>query len=107
MPIGIDMPSLTSDEAIFICPQTKLPLRPTSLDEAKKALGSSELAPRSNAEPPPFGLRPTMMVRSDNACAYPVVDGIPVPLAPEQITPATRPQRFNLGDVKYAEAYQE
>jgi ubiquinone/menaquinone biosynthesis C-methylase UbiE/uncharacterized protein YbaR (Trm112 family) len=103
----LDIPSLTAGEACFICPQSKLPLRPMSLDEAKKALGSDELIPRTNAEKPPFGLTSTLMVRSDNACAYPVVDGIPILLAPEQITPASRPQRFDLEDVKYAEAYQE
>ena len=39
--------------------------------------------------------------------AYPVVDGIPILLAPEQITPANRPQTFDLKDVRYAEAYEE
>ena len=107
MPFELDMPALTADKSIFICPQTKLPLRPMSLDQAKEALGSANLAPRSNAEPAPFGVTPTMMVRSDGACAYPVVDGIPVLLAPEQITRADRPQQFDLKDVKYAEAYEE
>lgn len=107
MSIELDMPSLTAGETIFICPQSKLPLRPMSLDQAKQALGSADLVPRANAEAAPFGLTSTMMVRSDNDCAYPVVDGIPILLAPEQITPAIRPQRFDLHDVKYAEAYQE
>src|SRR2546423_1779498 len=107
MPLDVDMPSLTANESIFICPQTKLPLRPMSLDEAKQALGSNELAPRSNIKPAPFGVTEIMMVRSDGKCAYPVVDGIPILLAPEQITPADRPQKFDLQDVKYAEAYQE
>ena len=103
----LDMPALTANEAVFICPQTKLPLRAMSLDKAKEALGSANLAPRTNAEPVPFGVTSTMMVRSDNACAYPVVDGIPVLLVPEQITRADRPQSFDLEDVKYAEAYEE
>jgi len=107
MPLELDMSSLTAAESVFICPQSKLPLRPLPLDEVKKALGSAELTPRSNADPAPFGLTPTMMVRADNACAYPVFDGIPILLAPEQVTPASRPQRFDLSDVKYAEAYQE
>jgi ubiquinone/menaquinone biosynthesis C-methylase UbiE/uncharacterized protein YbaR (Trm112 family) len=103
----LDMPALTADEAVFICPQTKLPLRAMSLDKAKEALGSANIAPRTNAEPAPFGVTPTLMVRSDNGCAYPVVDGIPVLLVPEQITRADRPQSFDLDDVKYAEAYEE
>jgi uncharacterized protein YbaR (Trm112 family)/SAM-dependent methyltransferase len=107
MPLELDMPALTEREAVFICPQTKLPLRAMTLEDAKRALGAAELAPRTNAEPAPFGLTPMLMVRADNACAYPVVDGIPVLLAPEQITPSDRPQSFDLQDVKYAEAYQE
>src|SRR5262245_22488337 len=107
MPLELDMPSLTAAEPVFLCPQTKLPLRALSLDKTKEALGSNELAPRSNAEPAPFGVTPRMMVRSENACAYPVVDGIPILLAPEQVTPARRPQSFDLNDVKYAEAYEE
>src|SRR6266404_2656804 len=107
MPLEIDMPSLTAGEAIFVCPQTKLTLRALSLDEAKSVLGSVDIAPRANPEPAPFGVTSQLMVRSDNACAYPIVDGVPILLAPEQITPATRPQRFDLQDVKYAEAYQE
>jgi ubiquinone/menaquinone biosynthesis C-methylase UbiE len=47
------------------------------------------------------------MVRSDGGCAYPVVDGIPILLAPEQITRADRRQSFDLKDVRYAEAYEE
>jgi SAM-dependent methyltransferase/uncharacterized protein YbaR (Trm112 family) len=107
MPLDVDMPALTAGQKTFLCPQTKLPLRPMSLDEAKTALGSMELAPRSNADPKPFGVTPTLMVRSDNECAYPVVDGIPVLLAPEQITRADRAQQWDLSDVKYAEAYEE
>jgi uncharacterized protein YbaR (Trm112 family)/SAM-dependent methyltransferase len=107
MPVELNMPALTADMDIFVCPQTKLPLRPLPLDQAKEALGSAELVPRSNADPAPFGVTSTLMVRSDNACAYPVVDGIPILLAPEQITPASRTQKFDLRDVKYAEAYEE
>src|SRR6476469_4614921 len=103
----LDMPALTANEAVFICPQSKRPLRAMSLDKAKEALGSTDLAPRTNAEPVPFGVTSTLMVRSDNACAYPVVDGIPILLVPEQITRADRPQSCDLEDVKYAEAYEE
>src|SRR4051812_29466227 len=107
MSLEVDMVNRTAGQAIFICPQTKLPLRPMSLEQAKEALGSANLAPRANTEPAPFGVTPTLMVRSDNGCAYPVVDGIPVLLAPEQITRSDRRQEFDLTDVKYAEAYEE
>jgi ubiquinone/menaquinone biosynthesis C-methylase UbiE/uncharacterized protein YbaR (Trm112 family) len=107
MSLEIDMPSLTAGQAIFLCPQTKLPLRAMPLAEARVALRSENLVSRANDDPAPFGVTSTLMVRSDNACAYPVVDGIPILLAPEQITPANRPQTFDLRDVKYAEAYEE
>jgi SAM-dependent methyltransferase/uncharacterized protein YbaR (Trm112 family) len=107
MSIDIDMAALTGGAAVFVCPQTKLPLRPMSLQQAKESLGSADLAPRANDEPAPFGVTDTMMVRSDGGCAYPIVDGIPVLLAPEQITPADRRPHFDLRDVKYAEAYEE
>ena len=43
MPVEVDMPSLTAGKAVFICPQTKLPLRAMSLADAKTALGSEIL----------------------------------------------------------------
>ena len=48
------------------------------------------------------------MVRSDNACAYPVIDGIPI-LADAGADYAGRSRRrsLDLRDVKYAEAYEE
>ena len=49
----LDMPTLTAEEAVFICPQTKLPLRAMSLDKAKEALGSANLVSRTNADPTP------------------------------------------------------
>jgi uncharacterized protein YbaR (Trm112 family) len=106
MPLELDMPSLTAGEAIFICPETKQSLRMMSQQDATAAMGGSTLTPRTNAEPAPIGITPTLMVRSDNACAYPIVDGIPILLAPEQITPSDRP-RFDLTNPKYAEAYEE
>jgi uncharacterized protein YbaR (Trm112 family) len=107
MPLELDMPSLTAGEAIFICPETKQPLRMMSLQDATTAMGGSPLTPRTNAEPAPTGITATLMVRSDNACAYPIVDGIPILLAPEQITPSDRPRFFDLTNPKYAEAYEE
>jgi SAM-dependent methyltransferase/uncharacterized protein YbaR (Trm112 family) len=107
MSLELDMVGQTSGQAIFICPQTKLPVQPMSLEQAKEALGSADLAARTNSDPAPFGVTSTLMVRSDGGCAYPVIDGIPVLLAPEQITRSDRTQEFDLTDVKYAEAYEE
>src|SRR4051812_38277777 len=107
MPLDLDMPQPLAREEVFICPQTKLPLRAMSLEEAKKALGSDDVVPRASIGPEPFGVTTTLMVRSDNMCAYPVVDGIPILLAPEQITSPDRRHEFDLKDVKSAEAYEE
>jgi uncharacterized protein YbaR (Trm112 family)/SAM-dependent methyltransferase len=107
MPFDLDMPKLIAGKEIFICPQTKIPLRAMSLEDAKQALGSNDLVPRANVDPEPFGVTETLMVRSDSQCAYPVVDGIPILLAPEQITSPDRQESFDLEDIKYAEAYQE
>ncbi|HEX4413539.1 MAG TPA: class I SAM-dependent methyltransferase [Lacipirellulaceae bacterium] len=107
MPLELDMPSLTAGESTFICPETKLPLRALSRQDALAAMGASELGTRTNADPAPTGVTDRLMVRSDNACAYPIVDGIPILLTPEQIMPAARPRSFDLTNPKYAEAYEE
>src|SRR4051812_4093050 len=107
MPVELDMLSLTAGQTVFLCPKTRLPLRGMRLGEAQSAINTTSLVPRSNAEPAPFGVTDRLMVRSDNACAYPVVDGIPILLAPEQLTAPDKVQSFDLQDVRYAEAYQE
>ena len=107
MSVDVDMSLLPADQALFTCPQSGLPLRAMSLLDAMAALGSKDLVARKNADPAPYGLTERLMVRSDNACAYPVIDGIPILLTPEQITTADRGQEFDLHDVKYAEAYEE
>ncbi len=107
MSLDTDKPSLTAGEAFLICPETKLPLRAMTRRDATAAMGGSTLIPRTNAEPAPTGVTEWLLVRSDNACAYPVVDGIPILLTPEQITPSDRPRTFDLANPKYAEAYEE
>ena len=106
MPLGLDMPKLVANEQLFVCPQTELPLRAMSLEDAKQALARA-IWFRANVDPEPFGVTSTLMVRSDNECAYPVVDGIPILLVPEQITSPNLRREFDLQNVKYAEAYQE
>lgn len=105
--LNFDMLSLVGEEDILVCPLTKQRLVLRSLDQARQALRTAELLPRANASPKPFGTTTQLLVRSDNRCAYPVVDGIPILLAPEQITPADRQQEFDLTDMRYAEAYEE
>ncbi len=107
MSVELDMAAFAANTSLFVCPETRLPLRPMPLEAAKAALGSQELAPRANDDPMPFGVTDTLMVRSDNKCAYPVVDGIPILFAPEQITRADSRRVWDLKDPKYAEAYEE
>ena len=47
----------------------------------------------------------TVLLREDGQAAYPVVDGVPVLMAPEVL--ALQAPEFDLGDVKWAEAYEE
>jgi ubiquinone/menaquinone biosynthesis C-methylase UbiE/uncharacterized protein YbaR (Trm112 family) len=105
--LNVDMMSLIGGEPVLVCPRTKQPLTLKSRDEACDAMSSGELAPRANVSPPPFGVSAQLLVRADGQCAYPIVDGIPVLLAPEQITAADRLQEFDLTDPRYAEAYEE
>jgi SAM-dependent methyltransferase/uncharacterized protein YbaR (Trm112 family) len=100
------VPRLADTARLLRCPETGLPLRPLALDEAAEALGGGELAARPNG-PTPFGLTPTLLVRSDDQVAYPVVDGVPILLVPEQITRADRQRPVDLTDPRYAEAYEE
>jgi SAM-dependent methyltransferase len=45
------------------------------------------------------------MLRSDGGCAYPVVDGIPILLVPEQLFAPDRAQEAEMSHPRYAEAY--
>ena len=54
------------------------------------------------------GRTPTVLVRDDLKCAYPIVEGVPVLLAPERLVPAAGGPLFvDLDAPKYAEAYEE
>jgi uncharacterized protein YbaR (Trm112 family) len=55
----------------------------------------------------PIGRTPRVLVREDGGCAYPVVDGVPVLLAPEMLMPPDQTQSFDLSSPQYAEAYEE
>jgi SAM-dependent methyltransferase/uncharacterized protein YbaR (Trm112 family) len=102
-----DQSALRMSVPLLRCPQTRLPLRLLSLAEARIAMGSQELVPRTNRAPAPFGVTDTLLVRSDNLCAYPVVNGVPILMAPEQLTSPAHAVAFNLRDPRYAEAYEE
>ena len=96
----------------LICPVTKLGLELVTLEIAQERM-NGELGPRAesvNAKgkvSKPAGLTPQVLLREDLKCAYPVVDGIPILLAPEALTVAKDQAVFDLTDARYAEAYEE
>src|SRR5690348_1299745 len=100
--------SVHADADFLICPETRQLLRCCTLEQAERAIADGQcLAAREPGHSPPFGHSPTVMLRQDNACAYPVVKGIPVLLMPEMLMPAVRVRTFDLSDQRFAVAYQE
>jgi uncharacterized protein YbaR (Trm112 family) len=97
---------------MLACPQTKAPLTLCTALEAEARIGAplvprGELRNASGRISKPCGKTDTVLLREDLRCAYPVVDGIPILLAPEQLTPQSSRQTFDLRDPQYAEAYEE
>lgn len=96
----------------LVCPTTKLRLELMNLETAQGRV-NNELRPRSdsvNAKgkfSKPAGPTPLVLLREDLKCAYPVVDGIPILLAPEALTVSENQTDFDLTDARYAEAYEE
>jgi uncharacterized protein YbaR (Trm112 family)/SAM-dependent methyltransferase len=96
------------DSAVLVCPVTKQPLRPVSIEEAD---GSRPLAARrrtgGGAASQHAGRTATVMLRADGEAAYPVIDGIPILLAPEMLVRDGEAAPYDVGKPPYAEAYQE
>jgi SAM-dependent methyltransferase/uncharacterized protein YbaR (Trm112 family) len=92
---------------ILVCPETKLPVQQCTLDEAAHFVPDQSPAPRPPGDPQPVGRTSTVMLRADHQCAYPIVDEIPVLLAPEVLLAQSRQRSFDLSDPRYAEAYAE
>lgn len=94
--------------ATLVCPVTHRPLRLSSLADAESTVGvGARLVARDPGSAAPVGPTATVLVRDDLACAYPVVDHIPILLAPEMLTPKGCRSTFDLRDPRYAEAYEE
>lgn len=62
---------------------------------------------RVGASPPPIGRTFKMLLRRDLECAYPVIEDLPVLLAPEALVKPDVEAVVDLRDPKYAEAYEE
>ncbi len=76
----------TPESPLLVCPESRLPLRLLPLGEARAAAACG----RRRWRPGPGGLLAALpaevLLRSDGRRAYPVIDGIPVLLAPEALT---------------------
>lgn len=86
----------------FLCPRSRKPLIPSKLADEESRL--FETRPRSSMAVFPFSH--DVMISADGDTAYPILDGIPVLLAPE-VSTADLCDAFNPLDPRYAEAYEE
>jgi len=102
------MTNYTVSSCVLVCPETKIPLRECSLHEASELIaGSSWLTWRQEGLPRAFGPTDRVLLRQDLACAYPIVNGIPVLLPPEMLFAERAHRRFDLKNTIWAEAYEE
>ena len=88
------------------CPVSGSALERMPIEEADVAAGSRLLPPVGRGYTP-VGRTGEVMLRSDRQGAYPVRDGIPVLLVPEQLVPAGTGREVDVSDPRYAEAYEE
>jgi uncharacterized protein YbaR (Trm112 family) len=98
--------------ADLVCPVSKLSLLRVRVSEAEERLGRRLKARPSipNAKgvlSHPIGVTEWVLLRADLQCAYPIVDGYPILLAPEALFPQGSSKIANLSDPMYAEAYEE
>jgi SAM-dependent methyltransferase/uncharacterized protein YbaR (Trm112 family) len=97
-----------NSETDLYCPETMLSLRPCSLAEAERLISDGQpLRARPEGMPKAIGRTPSVMMREDLRCAYPIVNGIPILLLPEMLVAGDSGRSFNLKDSKWAEAYEE
>jgi len=97
---------------ILVCPITAAPLVLMSLEAAETMCGNRfEPQPRSlsaaGKESKPIGRTDLILISNDRERAYPIVDGIPILLAPEALTPEADAPIVDLCARQYAEAYLE
>ncbi len=97
---------------MLVCPLTKLGLVRMSRKKAEESMGGpfrtrSDLVNAKGGISNPAGVTDEVLVREDLHLAYPIVDGIPILLAPESIGVGDAVTSFDLKDPRYAEAYEE
>jgi uncharacterized protein YbaR (Trm112 family)/SAM-dependent methyltransferase len=104
---AFDVDSALWDD-VLVCPLTKRSLHEFGLEEAERSIsGGTKFVTRAEQRVAPIGRTPRVLVRDDGGCAYPIVDGVPVLLAPEMLMQPDRIQSFDLSSPQYAEAYEE
>jgi uncharacterized protein YbaR (Trm112 family) len=94
---------------MLVCPATGLAVARVSRREAEDAIGAPLVSLRLPAKAfvAPIGATETVLLREDRNAAYPVVEEIPVLLAPEMLVAPSQQRDVDLTDPRYAEAYAE
>jgi uncharacterized protein YbaR (Trm112 family) len=97
---------------LLVCPLTGQPLVLMPLAEAESRMGGKlrarkELTNAKGRTSVPAGVSGEVLVREDAKVAYPVIDEIPVLLAPEALSIGGDRPSFDLTEPRYAEAYEE
>ncbi len=94
---------------LLVCPVTGQRLTLCPLAEAERVVsGGQPLETRpARKSSSPFGSTPMVLLREDQKCAYPVVDGFPILLGPEMLYSSDEPISFDLASPQYEEAYLE
>lgn len=83
----------------LVCPKTRQPLRLVTIEEANA--GREPLRGGRHGDPS------HVLLRDDDRAAYPVIDGIPILLAPEMLVRDDADAFRDTSAAPYAEAYEE
>lgn len=98
---------------MLVCPVSRQSLSRSSRRVAEERSGAPLVPVRrwpvgqGAPEPEPLGPTDEVLLREDNRLAYPVVRGLPILLVPEALAAPEAQRPFDLGDPRYAEAYEE
>lgn len=100
--------NIPSTPAHLVCPLTHQRLQVTSLEQARARISAGAPLARAPAPAaPPVGETDPVLLRADGKAAYPIIDGIPIVLAPEVLRRPGEATAFDLAAPQYAEAYAE
>ncbi len=91
-------------DELLICPETKMKLAACTLEQAESQVGAKLSPLRSTSF---FAGYTDVLLREDGLVAYPLIDGLPLLLAPEALGRPDGPTACDLADPRYAEAYEE